>query len=247
MLTLLQESAHAFLLIGGLKAAAEQLFFHDDCLIHIDLQALIDGLLAGTHRNRRILCNGGCQLLSGVHQLFQGVYRVDQTDAQRLVCLDVLGSVDQLLGHTGADQTGQTLGTAKAGGNAQTGFRLAEYGRIGADADIAAHAQFTAAAQCKTVDGRNRGNGHGFQLAEHIVALLAEGFAFRLRQRAHLSDIGAGYKSLLACAGQHQSIDIFVCVDHIHQFVQILQHLGIKGVESLGTVDRSNSNVAFLF
>ena len=43
VLTLLQKSAHAFLLIGGLEAAAEQLFFHDDRTVHIDLQSLIDG------------------------------------------------------------------------------------------------------------------------------------------------------------------------------------------------------------
>lgn len=57
-----------------------------------------------------------------------------------------------------------------------------------------AHADLTAAAQRKAIDGRNNGDGEGLQLAEHIVALFAKGFALGLGQGAHLADIGAGHK-----------------------------------------------------
>ncbi len=40
---------------------------------------------------------------------------VDQADAQGLVSLDILGGVQQLLGHAGGDQPGQTLVPPKPG------------------------------------------------------------------------------------------------------------------------------------
>ena len=78
---------------------------------------------------------------------------------QSLVSLDVQGRVDQLLCHAHADQTSQPLGAAEARGDAQTDFRLAEDSVVGADADVTAHCQLVAAAQCKAVDRCNDGDG----------------------------------------------------------------------------------------
>ena len=42
--SLLQESAHAFLLVCRLKAASEELFLDDDGFVHADFQAFVDPL-----------------------------------------------------------------------------------------------------------------------------------------------------------------------------------------------------------
>ena len=97
VLALLQEGAHALDLIGGLEAAAEQLLLDDHGLIDVGLQAVVDGLLAGAHRDGCVLGDGLGQLLRGGHQLLQRVHGVDQADTVSLVRLDVLGGVDQLL------------------------------------------------------------------------------------------------------------------------------------------------------
>ena len=81
VLALLQEGAHALLLIRRLEAAAEQLFLDDDGLVHVHLKALVDGLLAGADSDRRVLGDGLGQLLGGGQQLVQGIDGVDQTDA----------------------------------------------------------------------------------------------------------------------------------------------------------------------
>ena len=116
MLALLQEGGHTLDLVGRLEAAAEELFLDDDGLVHVHLKALVDGLLAGADGDRRVLGDGLGQLLGGGQQLVQGIDGVDQADAVGLVSLDILGGIDQLLGHAGADQAGQTLGAAEAGG-----------------------------------------------------------------------------------------------------------------------------------
>ena len=122
-----------------------------------------------------------------------------------------------------------------------------EYGGVGADADIAGHAQLAAAAQGEAVDRGDGGDGQRLQLAEHVVALLAEGLAFRLGQGAHLADVGAGHECLLAAAGDDQGADLVVRLHLLHQLVDILQYLGIQGIEGLGPVDGGNGNVALLF
>ncbi len=85
------------------------------------------------------------------HQFSLRIHSVDQTNAVSLVCLDVQCRVDQLLCHTHADQTCQTLGAAEARGDAQTHFGLTEHSVVRTDADVGAHSQLIAAAQCKAV------------------------------------------------------------------------------------------------
>ena len=247
MLTLFQESAHALLLVGGLEAAAEQLLLDDHGVVHLCLQALIDGLLAGANGDGGVLGDGGGQLLRGGHQLLQGINGIHQADAQSLVSLDILGGIDKLLCHAGAHQTGQALGAAEAGGDAQARLGLAKDGGIGANTNVTAHAQLTAAAQSEAVDRGDGGNGQGLQLAEYIVTLFAEGLTLDLGEGAHFGDVGAGHEGLLAAARKHQGTDLFIRIDQIQQLVQILQDLRVQGVEGLGAVDSGHGNAALFF
>ena len=63
------------------------------------------------------------------------------------MCIRDRGRVNQLLCHAHADEARQTLRAAEARRDAQTHFRLAEDGVVGAEADVAAHSQLIAAAQ----------------------------------------------------------------------------------------------------
>ena len=132
-------------------------------------------------------------------------------------------------------------------GDAQARLGLSEHGGVGADADIAAHAQLTAAAQREAVDCGDGGDGQRLDAAEHVVAVLAEGLAALLGQGAHLTDIGAGHKGLFAAAGDDQRINIRIGGNGIHQLVQIGQNLGIQSVQRLGPVDGGHGDMLLLF
>ena len=227
----------------GLEAGTEQLLLQGDGGVHIQVQALVDGLLAGAHGDGSVLRDAGGHLQGGGHQLLGGIDLVHQTDALGLVGLDVAAGVDELLGHAGADQTGQTLGAAEAGGDAQTHLGLTEDGALGADADVTAHRQLVASAQGEAVDGGDDGDGQGLDLAEDIVALLAKGGALGLGQGAHLADVGTGHEAALTGAGDDQAAD-GVHVQGVDGGVQLLQHGAVQGVEGLGTVDGQDSHGA---
>ena len=109
-----QEAAHALDLVVGLEAVAEQLFLDLNGLLNGQADAAVDGLLAVADRNGSILGDLAGQLQRSGHQLLLRVDGVDQTNAQGLVCLDVQGRVDELLGHAHADKACQTLGAAEA-------------------------------------------------------------------------------------------------------------------------------------
>ena len=230
----------------SLEAGAEQALFQNQSVIHAQFQTLVDGLFAGTHSNGGVFGNGGSQLQSGGEQLFLSVDLVDQTDALGLVRLNVAAGVDQLLGHAGADQTSQSLGAAEAGGDAETHLGLTEHGIVGADADVAAHGQLVAAAQSEAVNSGDDGDGQSLDLAEDVVALFAEGLALCLGQGAHLTDVGACHKALVAGAGDDQSPDC-VQVDGGDRCVQFLQDGAVERIQCLGTVNGEHSDIALDF
>ena len=99
-----------------------------------------------------------------------------------------------------ADQTGQTLGAAEARRDAQTHFRLAEHGVVGAEADIAAHSQLIAAAQREAVDSCDDRQREMLDHQEHIVAQLAERFTLGLRHGGHRADVSTGNEALVTGA-----------------------------------------------
>ena len=168
-----------------------------------------------------------------------GVHCIDQPDAQRFLRINVQSGIKHLLGHAHAYQSGQPLGAPKAGRDAQAYLGLPEHCVIGRQADVAAHGQFVAAAQCKAVDRSDDGQGELLDIQEDIVAQLAESFALSLGHGAHGSDIGTGYKAFFPCAGKHHAAD-GVLIDGLKSRLQVGQDLGVQGVESLGPVDGDN-------
>ena len=220
----------------GLEAVAEELLFDFDSLLDGEADAVIDGFLAVAHRDGGVLGDLACQLQDILHQLSLRIHCVDQTDAVCLVCLDVQCRVDQLLCHAHAHQTGQTLGAAEARGDAQTDLRLTEHSVVGADADVAAHSQLVATAQCEAVDGCDDGDGEALDHQEHIIAQLAESLALGLGHGAHGADVSACHEALVAFAGQNDAADGLL-IDCLESSLQVSQNLGVQGVQCLRAVD----------
>ena len=171
---------------------------------------------------------------------------VDQTDLRSAISLDVTCGVDHFLSDSGADQAGQTLCTAESRRDAQTDFRLTEYGVFRSDADVAAHGQLASSAQRKAVDGSDDRASERFDLAEYRISELSIFSGFFHALILHLGDVCASDERLLSCAGDDQRIDILICSHFIQCGIQVSQYGRAQGVERLGAVDGNGGNMAFL-
>ena len=227
----------------SLEAVAEQLFFDFDSLLDGEADAVVDSLLAVAHGDGSILGDLVGQLQDILHQLSLRIHCVDQANAISLVSLDVQCRVDQLLCHAHANQTCQTLGAAEARGDAQTDFRLTKHSVVGADADVAAHSQLIAAAQCKAVDGCDDGDGEALDHQEHIIAQFAESLALGLGHGAHGADVSACHEALVAFAGQDDAADGGL-VNCLKSSLQVCQNFGVQGVQCLRAVDGDDLDCA---
>ena len=227
----------------SLEAVAEQLLFDLDSLLDGEADAVVDCLLAVAHGDGSVLGDLVGQLQDILHQLSLRIHCVDQANAISLVSLDVQCRVDQLLCHAHANQTCQTLGAAEARGDAQTDFRLTKHSVVGADADVAAHSQLIAAAQCKAVDGCDDGDGEALDHQEHIIAQFAESLALGLGHGAHGADVSACHEALVAFAGQDDAADGGL-VNCLKSSLQVCQDFGVQGVQCLRAVDGDDLDCA---
>ncbi|CAN4045424.1 DUF4316 domain-containing protein, partial [Dysosmobacter welbionis] len=158
LLALLQEGAHALLLVLGGKAHGEQLVLQGDAVVDVHLHPAVDAGLGILHSDGGVGGEGLGHLHSLVQQLLGGIDLIHQADALGLLSTDLLAGEDQLLGLGHAHTAGQTLGAGEAGGDAQAHLGLAELGAAlalsvgaGGQNDVAGHGQLTAAAQSEAV------------------------------------------------------------------------------------------------
>src|SRR4249919_1143007 len=104
---------------------------------------------------------------------------------------------------------GKPLRAATAGNDAEIDFRLAKASVLGGDDDVAAHRQFTAAAQGKAV---HRGD-HRLANSIDLIAVgepLLNSFVKRTAL-GHLFDVGAGGENFLP-AGDDEDADLAVLI-----------------------------------
>ena len=107
-----------------------------------------------------------------------------------------------------ADRARQPLGAADARDGAERDFRLAEFGGVGSDDDVAHHGELAAAAERIAADGGDggfaaRGDAAAADRGEIAGEHVDEAF------RLHLLDVGAGGKRLFA-AGEQDTADIVI-------------------------------------
>ncbi len=117
-----------------------------------------------------------------------------------------------------ADRVRQPLRAADAGNDAELDFRLAEFGVVGGDDEIALHGKLAAAAERKAGD---RGNDRLARLRDAVPGRreIAEEDVGEFLVR-HLLDVGAGRKRLLR-AGDDHAADIAVGLERIDRRAQV--------------------------
>ena len=252
LLALLQEGAHALLLVLGGKAHGEQLVLHGDAVVNVHLHTAVDAGLGVLHGDGGVGGEGPGHLHGLVDQLLRGIDLIHQTDGLGLLGADGLAGEDQLLGLGDAHAAGQTLGAGEAGGDAQAHLGLTELGAAlalgvgaGGQDDVAGHGQLTATAQSEAVHRRDGGDLQLLDAAHQGAAPLAP-----LAARGHihgilLADVGAGHEGA-ALAGDDEGAQLRVLLHLGDHLLQLGDHGGIQGVQRLGAVDGGNADAVFL-
>src|SRR6185437_9601528 len=132
-----------------------------------------------------------------------------------------------------------------AGNGAERNLRLAEFGRVGGDDDIAHHRKLAAAAERIACDRRNgRLAAPGDTVATDRGKIAGEHVdeAFWL----HLLDVGAGGKRLLT-AGHDDATDIFVGLEIVDGRGDLAEHAEGEGIEHFRPVQLENAYGALAF
>ena len=171
---------------------------------------------------------------------------VDEADAQGLCGIDHLAREEQQGSRAPAHQTGQALGAAESGRDAEADFGLAEAGLFGCDADIAGKGQFTAAAKGKARDHGDGGLAQGLYLGEYLLPKGTEGHTGFRFHGLHLRDVRSGGESLLSGPPDDEDADLGIAVDCGKGVVKFLQYGAVQRVQPIGTVQREVSH-AVLF
>ena len=99
----------------------------------------------------------------------------DQAGALGFLCVHHAAREDHVHGLGLAHGAGQALRAARVGDDAQLDFRLAEFGVVGGNDEVAHHRQLAAAAQREAADGGNHGLANaadGFSVAGDEVTLV---------------------------------------------------------------------------
>ena len=162
---------------------------------------------------------------------------VDDADLEGVLGFHRVAADDHVQGGLGADQTGQTLGAAGAGQQAQLHFRQADLGGFQGDAVVAAQRHFQAAAQGGAVDGGDHQLVAAFVFADHVRQ---GGPGGRL---AEFTDVGAGGEGA-AFADHHQGFGLVVFQALAQAVDQPFAHTLTQGVDRR-IVDADNTDVAF--
>ena len=252
LLALLQEGAHALLLVLGGEAHGEQLVLHGDAVVNVHLHAPVDAGLGVLDGDGGVGHEGLGHGDGLVQQLLGGIDGVDQADLLGLGGADGVTGEDQLLGLGDAHAAGQTLGAGEAGGDAQANLGLAELGAAlalgvgaGGQDDVAAHGQLTAAAQGEAVHSGDGGDLQLLNAAHQGAAPLAPLAAGGHVHGALLADVGAGHEGA-ALAGDDEGAQLGVLLHLADQLLQLGDHSGIQRVQRLGTVDGGNADAVLL-
>jgi hypothetical protein len=103
-----------------------------------------------------------------------------------------------------ADQARQALRAAIARDQAELHFGQTELGVRQRQSERACQSQLAAAAECKAVDERDRGQGEPIEQAEHGLSKLSAGALGGQATVLKFLDVGAGTEGLLAFAGHDE-------------------------------------------
>src|SRR5690554_1146477 len=232
-LALLDKRLHTFGLVGGGEDRMEYPTLEAHPFGQAGFEHAVHTFLGHHHAGQGLFCND----LSGLEGFLQQlIHREDLGHQARLFgFLGVHLATGQAHFHgLGlADGAGQALGAADSGQYAQVDFRLAEAGVVGGIDEVADHRQLATTTQGITGNSSDQrlaavgdAVGGGKEVVHEYVGVL---------QIDHLLDVGAGGEGL-AGAGQYHAADVRIVLELVQGLVQLIQHLGVEGVQRLGAV-----------
>ena len=134
-----------------------------------------------------------------------------------------------------ADRARQALGAADAGNDAELDFRLAEFGVVGGDDEVALHREFAAAAE------REAGHRRDHRLARlrdaiPVGAEIVEEDVDECLVR-HLLDVGAGGESLLR-AGDDDAANRVIALERIDGRASSSINAALSALSACGRLSR---------
>src|ERR1700682_5104425 len=122
--------------------------------VEVEAETGVDRLLGGAQRLRGTSAELGSHSARGVVDLAVGYHPIHQSDSQRLLGIDVLPGVDQLLGPGWSDQPRQSLRATGTRDDPEQNFGQAKLGALAAHPKVRAEPQFQPAAE--SVAGNRR-------------------------------------------------------------------------------------------
>ena len=194
----------------------------------------VDAFLGDHHRGQRQRGDRGGDLQRLLDQLFRRHHPRDETRALGLGRVHHAAGEAQIHRLGFADEAGEPLGAAGAGNDAELDFRLAEFGAVGGEDEVAHHRQFAAAAER---EARDRGDDRLAQPRDAFPArdeVLEIGVHIGLL--AHLLDVGAGGEGLVR-AGDDQRADVGVLLEGAERGVEFVDQRLVERVERLRPIE----------
>lgn len=165
----------------------------------------------------------------------------------RFLCRDAIAAHDQLHGLGLSDQPRQSLRAAIAGDDAQVDLRLAELGVLAGEAHVTGHGQLAAATQGKTVHGRDHRLSEALDGIEDALPAFGKDPTRIGVLPVELGDIGASREGLFAAARDHHGMDGGVGLQVGEDGLEGLEHVGVQGIELVGTVEGDDGMAALAF
>src|SRR6266478_2181981 len=242
-----EEGLGALLLVLGRRTQAEVGRLEQHPFVLAGFQAPVRRLEGELDRDR---CVGSDLLQDGFrprNEIRRRNDLVDQPDAPCLPRVDHLPGQNELQRSTLADQPREPLRSASTGKQTQLDLRLTERRVLDGDPECACHRSLAAAAQRKTVDGRDHRLSQVFDEVENVLAESARPRCLESRERRKLGDVGARDERLVAGAREDRATDGDVVAYILERRAQILPCRRVQRIERFRAIDRHVRDAVTLF
>src|SRR6478609_8579589 len=153
--TVLDEAAHADLLVLGAEQRREMEPLDLEAGVEIEVETGVDRLLGGAQRLRGTGAELSGQPGRSIVDLAVGYHPIHQPDPQRVLGIDVLSGVDQLLGPGRPDQPRQPLRATATRDDPEKNFWQTKLGALAAHPKVRAERQFQPATESVAGDRRD--------------------------------------------------------------------------------------------
>ena len=170
---------------------------------------------------------------------------VAEPDVQRFPGRDPAPAQDDVLGPGGADETGEPLGAAGAGDDAQLHLGLTERRRVRRHAQVARQRELATTAQSEAVDRRNRRLGHGLEQPARLVPECAPRLGCLDVEVTHVLDVGSGDERLLTRAGEDHDAHRLVSGELAQPAAQVGERADVERVHRFLAIDRDEGDRLF--